>query len=99
MGYKAQVFYDERMRSECENRGDFFFESHASGEACKSRYKIRHVCGHEYEVAYSSFTSSIKPGCPACRRSKWARTFSRQSPKTNQLVSIVFCLRVDAMKK
>lgn len=75
MGYKTQAFYDGRMRSECESRGDYLFESHASGEACKSRYKVRHICGHSYEVAYSSFTSSIKPGCPACRRSKWARSF------------------------
>ena len=81
MGYKPQAFYDKRMETECESRGDFFVVSLASGEACKSRYKIRHVCGHEYEVAYSSFTSSIKPGCPACRRSKWARTFFKTVAK------------------
>ena len=81
MGYKSQAFYDKRMEAECESRGDCVVVSLASGEACKSRYKIRPVCGHEFEVAYTSFTSSAKSGCPACRRGKWARSFFKTVSK------------------
>jgi len=75
MGYKTQEFYDTRMLSECEARGDCILESLASGSACKSRYNVRHSCGTVFEVAYSNFTSSAKSGCPECRRVKWARSF------------------------
>ena len=81
MGYKTQEFYDGRMVAECEDRGTYSLVALASGEASKSRYVVRHECGCQFEVSYANFTSSAKSGCPACRRSKWARTFFKTVAK------------------
>lgn len=75
MAYKSQEFYDKRMQAECEARGNYGSPVLVEGSASKSVYRVSHVCGGDFKVRYSNFTSSSKSGCPHCRRAKWAKSF------------------------